>query len=68
MKQSDIRGALACCLRVGSAGAAQAGAPQPDQRPADVAHVCEDGAELRAADALRRAQRAAVRAARVDRR
>src|SRR5215467_3102655 len=34
---------LACCLAVGSAGAARAGAPPPDQRETDFVHVCKGG-------------------------
>ena len=44
MIQSYVRIALACCLAVGSAGTANAGAPQPDQRQGDFAHVCQGGA------------------------
>ena len=43
MKQFHILAALACCLAVGSAGAARAGAPVPDQRQGDFAHVCQGG-------------------------
>ena len=43
MKQSRTLVALACCLAVGSAGAARAGAPQPDQRQGDYEHVCQGG-------------------------
>ena len=38
-----ILAALAAVLAVGSAGAARAGAPQPDQRQGDFAHVCQGG-------------------------
>jgi len=43
MKQSHTLAALACCLVVGSAGAARAGAPQPDTRAGDFVHVCQGG-------------------------
>lgn len=43
MKQSCVLAALACCLAVASAGAARAGAPQPDQRQGDFEHVCKSG-------------------------
>lgn len=43
MKQSRILVALAWCIAVGSAGAARAGAPQPDQRQGDYEHVCKGG-------------------------
>jgi hypothetical protein len=43
MKQSHQLITLACCLAVGFAGAARAGAPQPDQREGDFAHVCAVG-------------------------
>lgn len=34
---------LAVCLAVGAAGSAHAGAPQPDVRQGDFAHVCKGG-------------------------
>lgn len=43
MKRSRILIALACCLALGSPGAARAGAPQPDQRQGDFEHVCKGG-------------------------
>lgn len=43
MKQSRIFVALAWCLVLGSAGAARAGAPQPDKRQGDFRHVCQGG-------------------------
>ena len=43
MKQSRILVALACCLSVGFAAAAWAGAPAPDQRQGGFAHVCRGG-------------------------
>jgi hypothetical protein len=43
MRQSHILTVVACCLVVGSAGAARAGAPQPDQRAGDFVHVCQGG-------------------------
>lgn len=43
MKQSHILAVVACCLAVGSAGAARAGAPQPDTRAGDFVHVCAGG-------------------------
>jgi len=44
MRQSRILVGFACCLAVGLAGAARAGAPQPEQRASDFAHVCQGGA------------------------
>lgn len=44
MKQSSMFVALTACLIAGSAGTARAGAPQPDQRQGDFAHVCQGGA------------------------
>ncbi len=35
--------ALACAFTVGGAGAARAGAPQPDQRQGDFTHLCQGG-------------------------
>src|SRR5262249_52316977 len=43
MKRSFMLVGLACCLAVCAAGAARAGAPQPDQREGDFAHVCQGG-------------------------
>lgn len=43
MKQSYMLVALACCLAIGSAGVARAGAPQPDVRQGDFEHVCKGG-------------------------
>jgi hypothetical protein len=43
MKQSRMLVTMACCLVLGSAGVALAGAPQPDQRQGDFAHVCQGG-------------------------
>ncbi len=43
MKQSRILVTLAWCLAMGTASAAWAGAPQPDQRQSDFAHVCRGG-------------------------
>lgn len=43
MKPSHTLAALALCLAVGSCGTARAGAPQPDQRQGDFAHVCRGG-------------------------
>lgn len=43
MKPSPRLVALAVSLVVGIAGAARAGAPAPDQRQADFAHVCAGG-------------------------
>ena len=43
MKQSLTLVSLACCLTLGSAGIARAGAPQPDQRQGDFEHVCRGG-------------------------
>jgi hypothetical protein len=43
MKQSRILVIVAVCLAVGSAGAARAGAPQPDRRESDFVHVCKGG-------------------------
>lgn len=43
MNQSRIIVALACSLAVGTAGAALAGAPQPDQRQGSFEHVCQGG-------------------------
>jgi len=42
-KPSRILVALAWCLALGSAGAAHAGAPQPDTRQGDFAHICRGG-------------------------
>lgn len=42
MKRSMVF-ALACGIAAGLAGAARAGAPQPDTRQADFAHVCDGG-------------------------
>lgn len=44
MRQFRILAAVACCMVVGSAGSARAGAPQPDQRQGDFVHVCQGGA------------------------
>jgi len=44
MKQSHMLALVACCLVVGSAGPARAGAPQPDTRAGDFVHVCQGGA------------------------
>lgn len=43
MKQSHILAVVACCLAVGSARPARAGAPQPDTRAGDFVHVCQGG-------------------------
>ena len=43
MKSSRLLATLAICLAAGSAGIARAGAPQPDQREGDFAHVCKGG-------------------------
>lgn len=43
MKQSRILVALTCCLALGFAGVARAGAPQPDLRQGDFEHVCKGG-------------------------
>lgn len=43
MKQSHILVALAYGAALASAGAAYAGAPQPDTRQGDFVHVCEGG-------------------------
>ncbi len=43
MRSSRIFLALSLSLAVGSAGAARAGAPQPDTRQGDFAHVCSGG-------------------------
>ena len=43
MKSSRLLTTLAICLTAGSAGIARAGAPQPDQREGDYAHVCKGG-------------------------
>ena len=43
MKQSRMLIAFASCLVVGTAGIARAGAPQPDTRQGDFAHVCQGG-------------------------
>jgi hypothetical protein len=45
MKQSHILVALTGCLALSVGGAARAGAPQPDQRAGDFAHVCQGGAK-----------------------
>jgi hypothetical protein len=34
---------LACCLSMGGAGTARAGAPQPDTRQGEFVHVCQGG-------------------------
>ena len=44
MKSSLTLAACALCLAVGSWGTARAGAPQPDTREGDFAHVCKSGA------------------------
>lgn len=44
VKQFPMLVVLASCLAVGVAGAARAGAPQPDTRQGDFAHVCQGGA------------------------
>jgi hypothetical protein len=48
MTSSRLRVALAVCLAavslsIGAAGTARAGAPQPEQRQGDFAHVCRSG-------------------------
>ncbi|MGH7787693.1 MAG: hypothetical protein ACRERC_12545 [Candidatus Binatia bacterium] len=43
MKHSHILATIACCLALGSAGMAWAGAPQPDQRQGDFEHICQGG-------------------------
>lgn len=43
MKQSRIRIALVCGLAIGLAGPAWAGAPQPDTRQGEFAHLCQGG-------------------------
>jgi hypothetical protein len=43
MKQSQMLVALAYGVALASAGAAYAGAPQPDQRQGDFVHVCQGG-------------------------
>ena len=43
MKQSRRLSTLAWCLVIGCAATARAGAPQPDQRQGDFAHVCQGG-------------------------
>ena len=45
MKSSFTLAAFALCLAVGAWGTARAGAPQPDQREGDFAHVCKGGAD-----------------------
>jgi hypothetical protein len=44
MNPSHTLASLALCLAVAAAGAARAGAPQPDQRQGDFVHVCRGGA------------------------
>jgi hypothetical protein len=43
MKQSYVLIALACSLAAALGGQAHAGAPQPDTREGDFAHVCQGG-------------------------
>lgn len=43
MKQSHVLVAFACCLAMGFTGAARAGAPPPDLRAGEFAHVCQGG-------------------------
>src|SRR5215470_10894325 len=43
MNRVRILVAVAACVLVGAAGAAYAGAPQPDQRQGDFVHVCQGG-------------------------
>jgi hypothetical protein len=43
MKSSCTLAAFAVCLAAGSWGTARAGAPQPDTREGDFAHVCKSG-------------------------
>lgn len=43
MNPSRSLATLALCLAIGTAGTARAGAPQPDTRQGDFAHVCRSG-------------------------